>query len=106
MFDSPRDDDEIAFTHFRNAVAKIDRDASPQHEEGLVLALVRMPVELSAEFRHLDLAVVDVADDEGMKDLLHFSVDRLKDVDLGRGHRPPPGCARALRSQALALTAL
>src|SRR5271163_322701 len=101
MFDSSRDDDEIAFTHFRDAVTKINRDASPQHEEGPVLALVRMPVELSAEFRHLDLAVVDVADDEGMKDLLHPPIDRLKHVDLRWRHCPLHRSTEALASSGL-----
>ena len=47
-----------------------------------------MPVELGAEFRHLDLAVVDIADDERTKDFLNLPVDRLENVDLGWGHRP------------------
>jgi hypothetical protein len=90
MFDASRNDDEIAFAHFRHAVAKIDGDASAQHEEGLVLALVRMPIELSAEFGDLDLAVVDIADDERMETCLTPPVDRLKNVDLGWGHRSSP----------------
>src|SRR6185437_5528394 len=90
MFDASPDDDEIPFSHFRDAVAEIDRDPSAQHEEGLVFVCMRVPVELSAEFRDLDLGLVDVADDERMKDFPNLAVDRLKDVDLEWGHRPAP----------------
>ena len=79
MFNPSRDDDKIAFAQFLNAVAEIDRDPAAQHEEGLVFTFVRVPVELGAEFRHLDLALVDVADDERMKDFLNLPVDRLEE---------------------------
>src|SRR6202044_2385593 len=46
------------------------------------------PVELRAELRHLDLTVINVADDKRMEDFLNLPVDGLENVDLGWGHRP------------------
>src|ERR1700733_16227035 len=53
-----------------------------------------VPVELRAELRHLDLTVIDVADDERMEDFLNLPVDGLENVDLGWGHRPVSLIAR------------
>jgi hypothetical protein len=85
MLHAPRDNDEVAFTQLLDALTEIDGDSSAQHEEGLVFAFMRVPIELSAEFRHLDLTVVDIPDDERMKNFLNLAVDRFKNVDLGWG---------------------
>src|SRR5580658_8180300 len=59
MLHAPRNDDEVAFVQLLDAFAKIDCDSPAQHEESFVFAFMRVPIELSAEFRHLDLTVVD-----------------------------------------------
>ena len=63
VLDAARDDEQLACGQFDVAVAQLNRKAALEHEEEVVGLLVGMPHELAACLDHLQLEVVQVADD-------------------------------------------
>ena len=92
VFDTPRNDQELAFVEFDDSIAKMDGQMAAEDQEELVLALVMMPDELAFELRELHVLAIELADDPrapAFRELLEL----FREIDLiglALAHASPP----------------
>ncbi len=75
VFDTPRNDEELALAEFDDPVTKMYRQVAVEDQEELGLLLVMVPDELAFELGELDVLAVELANDTGapmFSELLEF----------------------------------
>ena len=80
MLNAARDDEEVARTELDVTITQLDREPAAHDEEEVVCVGVRVPDELAAHLRDLDLVLVVVADDPRRERLVEGR-EPLREVD-------------------------